>query len=377
MSAEIPSIDPYLFELQFKAFKSFVEAQYAVPFCSFASHPYTEEQEGYKDKVHSAARNALVFQAWKKSDIGKGEIISATLQAIEIPQSNLVPWQAKFGKEARPQQPLYSALADKAKTKLVETVLFDLYHGTDDGKCFTELIDIFGKTYPLLAYLFFLKDKARYLPIAPTSFDRAFELLGARFKTTKRCSWQNYNEYLRLIGELKTLLIETLGTEVSLLDAHSFAWILAVQMAAGGNSADIESYLSLSATERDAIVKARIGQGKFRSSLIEYWKKCAVTRCSEPRLLVASHIKPWSKGTLKDRMSLYNGLLLSPTLDACFDSGLISFDDAGKILLSPQLTSEDLKALSLNADMCLFQITQEHKGYLAFHRENQYKSEPD
>ncbi|RKY67696.1 MAG: HNH endonuclease, partial [Candidatus Latescibacterota bacterium] len=33
---------------------------------------------------------------------------------------------------------------------------------------------------------------------------------------------------------------------------------------------------------------------------------------------------------------MYNGLLLSPNLDACFDSGFISFDDAGNILISSQ-----------------------------------------
>jgi hypothetical protein len=115
MATDKPHIDPYLFERQFAAFRAFVEEQAHVPFVSFASHPYTEEQEGYKYQIHRAARDALAFQAWKKSDIGSGEILAATIESIEIPDNNLVPWQGRFGKEARPHQPLYEAQSDQNK----------------------------------------------------------------------------------------------------------------------------------------------------------------------------------------------------------------------------------------------------------------------
>ena len=66
MTTENLSIDPYLFERQFEAFRKFVEVQSGVPFVSFASNPYTEEQEGYKYDIHRTARQLLTFQAWKK-----------------------------------------------------------------------------------------------------------------------------------------------------------------------------------------------------------------------------------------------------------------------------------------------------------------------
>lgn len=373
MTIDKPQIDPYLFERQFTAFSKFVEEKTAVVFTSFASHPYTEEQEGYKYEIHRTAREALAFQAWKKSDIGNGEILAAVIEAIEIPNSNLVPWQGRFGKEARPHQPLYIAQSDQGKTQEIEACLFKLYHDPQEGKYFAELVDIFGKTYPLIAYLFFLKDRSKYLPIAPTFFDKAFRILGAEFKTSHRCSWENYTTFVGLIGELKSMLAETLLTEVTLLDAHSFAWMLAAQMESENKLADVQEYLNLSATERDAIIKARIGQGRFRQSLIEYWAKCAVTGCTEAPLLRASHIKPWSKASLTERLSLYNGLLLSPTLDACFDSGFVSFDDNGKILISPRLSIKDAQALAINSEMQLHKITPEHKAFLTYHRDNIYK----
>lgn len=373
MAADKPHIDPYLFERQFAAFRAFVEEQSHVPFVSFASHPYTDEQEGYKYQIHRAARDALAFQAWKKSDIGSGKILAATIASIEISDNNLVPWQGRFGKEARPHQPLYETQSDRNKIRQVESCLFRLYHESYEAESFATLISIFGKTYPLIAYLFFLKDRSKYLPIAPTFFDKAFEHLGAEFRTSRRCSWENYSDYVGLLGELKVMLAEILSTEVTLLDAHSFAWMLVSQMERQRKLADVREYLNLSATERDAIVKARIGQGQFRESLLNYWTKCAVTGCEEASLLRASHIKPWSRASLTERLSLYNGLLLSPTLDACLDAGFVSFDDEGKILISNRLSEENVKALGLHPQMRLSQIDLEHKKYLAYHREHIYK----
>lgn len=369
---EIPKIDIYLFEQQFEAFKKFVEDQSGVHLVSFASNPYTEEQEGYKYDIYRSAREALVFQAWKESDIGTGEIIDAVIKAIEIPKNNLVPWQSRYGKEARPHQPLYAAKDLRNQLKSIEECLFKLYHEEQEETSFNGLIHIFGKKYPLLAYLLFLKDRSRFLPIAPTYFDKSFKHLGIDFKTSHKCSWENYSIYVAIIRELKAMLSEKLKNEVALLDAHSFAWFL-VQMEQVQKLADVQEYLNLSPTERKAIVNARIGQGKFRENLIDYWTTCAVTGCSEKSLLRASHIKPWAKAELIEKLSLYNGLLLSPALDACFDSGYISFSDDGRILISQQLKPKDACAMGINSDMHLKRLEQEHKKYLAFHRSHIFK----
>lgn len=370
MTTENPKIDPYLFERQFEAFRLFVEEQAGVPFVSFASHPYTEEQEGYKYHIHRAAREALAFQAWNKSDIGSGEIIAAIIESIEIPQSNLVPWQARYGEKARPHQPLYEAQSNSKNKKLVESCIYKLYHESKEAESFEELVTIFGKRYPLIAYLFFIKDRSKYLPIAPTFFDKTFELLGANFKTSRRCSWRNYSTYIALIGELKIMLVDALSAEVALLDAHSFAWMLSAEMESENKLADVQEYLNLSSTEREAIIKARIGQGQFRERLIDYWSACAVSGCTEYRLLRASHIKPWTKSNLSERLNLYNGLLLSPALDTCFDSGFVSFDDTGNIMISAQLNDSDLAALGINREMRLAKVEPDHKSFLAYHRDN-------
>ncbi len=54
-------------------------------------------------------------------------------------------------------------------------------------------------------------------------------------------------------------------------------------------------------TERESVIKARIGQGVFRKQLLEMWDGCAVTGVKLPDLLRASHIKPWRYSTNAER----------------------------------------------------------------------------
>jgi len=132
--------------------------------------------------------------------------------------------------------------------------------------------------------------------------------------------------------------------------------------------------VSLQETTRETIVQSRIGQGQFRLSLIAYWQGCSVTGCSQVEILKASHIKPWRDCTNDERLNVYNGLLLLPNLDACFDIGFISFGDEGKILISSQLSDTALAQLGIKRDMELSKIEQGHKGFLEYHRQNVFQA---
>lgn len=131
--------------------------------------------------------------------------------------------------------------------------------------------------------------------------------------------------------------------------------------------------LALTDTERDALIKARIGQGGYREALLAYWGGCAVTDCTVSALLRASHIKPWRKATPQQRLDPYNGLLLTPNLDLAFDQGLISFDDHGQILLGEDLDPDSARALNLTPQLRLRQIEPRHCAYLAWHREHLFR----
>jgi 5-methylcytosine-specific restriction protein A len=66
------------------------------------------------------------------------------------------------------------------------------------------------------------------------------------------------------------------------------------------------SYSGLSETERETVVQSRVGQGRFRNNLINYWKGCAVTGCKIISLLRASHIKPWRDCNNEERLDTYS-----------------------------------------------------------------------
>ena len=91
------------------------------------------------------------------------------------------------------------------------------------------------------------------------------------------------------------------------------------------------------ATEYEATILARRGQHFFRQAvLITYGVRCCISGINVPRLLVASHIKPWRDST-HDRLNPRNGLCLSSLHDAAFDSGLITIDEKFRLVISKRL----------------------------------------
>lgn len=127
--------------------------------------------------------------------------------------------------------------------------------------------------------------------------------------------------------------------------------------------------LPVDATERQAVIAARRGQGVFRARLDDYWDSCAITACATRELLRASHIRPWRESNNADRLNPDNGLLLAAHLDAAFDQGLISFADDGRILLHARLPAADAKAIGITAAMRLRKVSPGHLPFLARHRE--------
>lgn len=66
----------------------------------------------------------------------------------------------------------------------------------------------------------------------------------------------------------------------------------------------------------------------------------------------------------------YNGLLLIPNLDSLFDKGYISFSDDGVIIISNKIDISEYDSLGINTKMSLRFVSEEHKVFLQYHREN-------
>ena len=139
-------------------------------------------------------------------------------------------------------------------------------------------------------------------------------------------------------------------------------------------SEDIEDILrdaSIEETQRMTYVNARIGQGKFRTELIEYWDKCAVTGYSGKGFLVASHIKPWKVSNSQERLDKFNGLLLLANIDKAFDLGFVTFKTDGGIVISEFIEKPDV--LGIHEKMKV-NLVEQHQTYMEYHRTHVYES---
>lgn len=131
----------------------------------------------------------------------------------------------------------------------------------------------------------------------------------------------------------------------------------------------------LNQTVKDAMVKARVGQGFFRDSLINRWGGCAVTGCKDTSLLIASHILPWRSCTTRaERLGVSNGLLLVPTFDRAFDLALISFSDKFEVLVSAKLSPVDASYLGISPTLRLrSKEFTDIRPFLARHRQEVFQ----
>ena len=130
----------------------------------------------------------------------------------------------------------------------------------------------------------------------------------------------------------------------------------------------------LEETQREAIVLARSGQGKFRKRVASFEKSCRVTDVSNPKLLIASHIKPWRVSSPAERLDGNNGLMLSPHVDRLFDSGWISFDSSGAILASSAIPDDLFDKWGIDKHKNVGSFTAFQNRYLEFHNNFIFKS---
>ena len=134
----------------------------------------------------------------------------------------------------------------------------------------------------------------------------------------------------------------------------------------------------LATSEREAVVKVRYGQGKFREALITIdGAKCWMSGIEGRQLLIASHIKPWSAcdDDTGSRGKCDNGLLLSSLWDAAFDSGLITIGEDWQVIPSAELSESAKGALKINENNLLPERYRNSvRGeYLAYHRNNVFE----
>jgi Predicted restriction endonuclease len=136
--------------------------------------------------------------------------------------------------------------------------------------------------------------------------------------------------------------------------------------------AELQKDGSVPETTRQAVVLARRGQGLFKERVMKIEHRCRLTGVDRVEHLRASHCKPWRDANNIERLDGENGLLLTPDADHLFDRGFLSFEDSGKVLVSPVAHLPSLKAMGLDPAHLgnVGTFSEGQRTYLAYHREN-------
>jgi hypothetical protein len=121
-------------------------------------------------------------------------------------------------------------------------------------------------------------------------------------------------------------------------------------------------------TTRQVLSSQRVNADVLRTLVLSRdGNKCQLCDINDDRLLICSHIKPWSTG--EDRLDMNNALTLCRMHDGLFDKGFISFDQTGNMLASSEavLGAEALKTF-LKSSITSIEVRAEMREYLDYHR---------
>ena len=182
-----------------------------------------EIQEGYKKEVFREGNQTMAALPWEDNGIvGSGQIFQAGYRALSIKPrgedsiQNLVDWRdVNYYKELNESK--------KASTEKALKLLFD---GSNDEEAFNALLGALGNKYALISFFFFLKDSNTYAVMRPDNMRWRLEMIGAQTSCTNGATWAHYQEYCRILKGIQMFLDERISDQITLLDAHSFLWML-------------------------------------------------------------------------------------------------------------------------------------------------------
>ena len=206
-------------------FLAFIKAKDGedIPFSFQGKNTYLGREENYKAKTFLKAQEALQYEKWNEDWIESGKILACGKKAMRC-AGNLVyrNKQIDFQNWINPDHSDYRT--DAART------LFAVYKSKgkeEEAAAFAEAMRVFGGSYDFMAYLFFIKDQSRFLPISPGHFEKSLASVGFEYKLSGKCSWENYIGFIDIVKTVQTVMQDIIpDVDIRLIDAHSFLWVI-------------------------------------------------------------------------------------------------------------------------------------------------------
>jgi putative restriction endonuclease len=118
-------------------------------------------------------------------------------------------------------------------------------------------------------------------------------------------------------------------------------------------------------------------QSEWKNKVLDETMHCAISKCSDDRILIGCHIKPVAE-CLKDlcgnEINPKNGIMLTPTFHKLFDDGFLSFDSNNHLLLSTHISSRNYERLNLKSNQITSILDLNPRvEFLNWHRKTVFK----
>ena len=125
----------------------------------------------------------------------------------------------------------------------------------------------------------------------------------------------------------------------------------------------------------DTSVRDAAAQARYREKLLGECPFCPITKISDERLLIASHIKPFAVSKKDEAYDPKNGFILSPLYDRLFDQGFISFDEKKCMMVSNWLSPANQKICQIKTGTLiqLLPLDEMREKYMQYHRQFVFK----
>lgn len=116
-------------------------------------------------------------------------------------------------------------------------------------------------------------------------------------------------------------------------------------------------------------------QKQYCDKLLEECPYCPITKISDERLLIASHIKPCAVSERSEEFDPKNGFILSPLYDRLFDQGFISFDEKKCMMVSNWISPSNQEHCNIKTGTFIQQLPLDDKRefYMRYHRQFVFK----
>ncbi|MCB8924028.1 MAG: DUF3883 domain-containing protein [Ardenticatenaceae bacterium] len=230
-------IDDQQFENAYRGFVEYVTGKDGRLFTTFIESLYLKSEElDYKHRASERGKEALQRAHWDEWRATPGKIKDAVLATCDREICfNLVEHGERYGPETKDYRSLedfkdrpvseiegqlYSLLKPESVDRATVAPRFDQFAG------YLSKYGL-GCTWRFVTYLLFLLDKELYFPVLPTLFDKVLAFHGFDHRMAyRKVTWANYQPLLNFADDLRCRLQERGHEPNSLVDIHSYMYVL-------------------------------------------------------------------------------------------------------------------------------------------------------